>query len=383
MEVAGLLCGLGRLADIADWGRVFTDVAVWRPLVQAVLRRHDLVHCYACTEVQPGERAGTHAVFVVGERWVVKIYGPFWSGDREREIALYRRFERLSTIGDGVALPRLVAAGRLDPCTPGGGGRAWPYVVTTYLPGRRLGDVWPGLTPAARLAVARGLGAALRDLHRLAPSGLAVLRPALGSDGGGPAGDMSGGPDRGAGVGADGSGDDERRRAWLEFVAQQAATARERHSRWGRLTPALLADIDGFLGRIELPRAGWRPVVMSCDVTADHVLVERPGGGGGEGWRVSGLIDFGDAMIGDPEYEFVAVYVSALGCEQASFDAMLNAYGYPAGEDYRKSLGRRLLGYMLLHRFDVFEGLPRAVVVAMRGASNLAAVADAIWVGRR
>src|SRR5689334_4685658 len=61
-------------ASGAEYAARFTDPAYWRPYVAAVCARHGLGPCAA---IQAG-RPGTHAVFVVDERVVVKLYSPLF-----------------------------------------------------------------------------------------------------------------------------------------------------------------------------------------------------------------------------------------------------------------------------------------------------------------
>jgi len=345
---------LSDLETVAEWSRVFRDLTIWRPLVEAVLRRHDLASCWARLEIEAGRLGGTHAVFTVNDRLVVKLYAPFWPDDHQREAAVLGRLAKRGPLAGSVEVPRLLASGSLDARVPGSGGREWPYAVTRYVPGVPLGEVWPGLGPDARRRVASQLGAALADLHRSGLDGLEALLPAAGR----PAGSL----------------DAAARRAWDLFVSDRRQAASETQRQWGALPDMLARDLDGFLrGLGPLPRPEWRPALLSCDVTADHVLVA----GGTEAARVCGLIDFGDAMIGDPEYEFVVVYLSALQLDPAAFAAMLAAYGHEADV----GLGARIMAYALLHKFSLFGELPGEVRRRLLSAPDLETAAQMLWAG--
>ena len=75
-----------RVETIEEWGRVFTQVQVWEPMVRAICRRHLAT---APSEILAGY-PGSHAVFIVDGTVVVKIAAPFWRDDFCREQELYR-----------------------------------------------------------------------------------------------------------------------------------------------------------------------------------------------------------------------------------------------------------------------------------------------------
>ena len=348
---------LSQIRTKSDWSMVFRDVAVWRPLVLAVLRRQGLAGGIAHQDVEPGSIAGTHAVFTVGRRLVVKFYAPFWRSDYDREVAVLERLRSRPALGGDITLPRLLASGTIGRQSPGSGGKDWPYIVTTFLAGVPLGEVWTSVDAGTRLELAKSLGRALAELHATDLDGLDVLSP-----GDRPPADRS---DRAR---------DWRLAEWLEFVAAQSASAQSRHRQWQSLPEHLLADIPGFLSRLgPLPRPGWRPSLLSGDITADHVLLAQAEGR----WRIVGLIDFGDATAGDPEYEFVVAYLSALDLDRRALDALLAAYGHQDAGD--GLLDRRLMAYMLLHQFPLPAALPPALRARVSTAPDLDEATLVLW----
>jgi len=335
-----------EINTIADWSTVFRDLAVWRPLVLAILRRHQLADCYACLDIRPGLVAGTHAVFVVNEDLVVKLYGPFWPADQRQELAtLSLLAHRSRPLGD-VRVPRILAGGALDGLVSGTGGRSWPYTVLEYLPGVQLANVWPDLTGAQRRGIAAQLGSTLASLH---------------------------------GTPVDSSERDQGARDWLDFVETQTATAQARHRSWQSLPDQLIDELPAFLQSIgPLPRRGWQPALLHCDITAEHVLLRQEVDHDiASGWHINGLIDFGDARIGDPEYDLLAIFLSALASDRAAFAALIKAYDRRLAADAQLHL--RLTAYMFLHAFPLFNELPDSLRHRLQSATDLKAAATAIW----
>src|SRR2546421_9547152 len=124
-----------------EYGPRFTDAAFWRPYVAEVCRRHDLT---PVTRVRAG-LPGTHPVFLVEERWVVKFFADLFGG--EESFAIEREITDLLAGVPGFPAPRLVAEGDLFPSQSGW---RWPYLVFSRLPGTSLGEVYDGVSPVDR-----------------------------------------------------------------------------------------------------------------------------------------------------------------------------------------------------------------------------------------
>ena len=95
--------------------------------------------------------------------------------------------------------------------------------------------------------------------------------------------------------------------------------------------------------------------MLHCDLNADHVL----GGFEGERWRPVGVIDFGDAMIGDRMYDLVALHLGLFRCDKRLLRAFLDDYG--SDERLRRDFARRAMSMTLLHQFDVLSDSPPKV----------------------
>jgi hygromycin-B 7''-O-kinase len=282
-------------------------------LLPVVERREDYVRVYADPDVwRPAvwtiaerhgleaaslERLtlGTHVVFGAGNR-IVKLFCSIWGGDFTSER------EALAHI-TGLPVPELIAEGELE---------GWPYLVLSTVPGVPALEVWEGLDGAARSDVVRQIGELMRRLHELEP-------PASLPD------------------------------DWDRFVAERARGALEHHDAG-----------EAWSGWIERRVAGLvetspKRVLLHADITEDHVLLsEREGG-----WTITGLIDFGDARVGHPYYEFVApLAFYAFGHPELTRE-LLAGYGLEDDEDTRD----RLTTYCLLHEFARVRDFARQLPV--------------------
>ena len=94
-------------ASVHEYGSRFTELAYWRPYVEEVCVRHGLIDAEMIRSSLPG----SHPVFLVGDRYVVKFFSDMFGGERsfaiEREI-----FALLNQIPEFPAA-RLIAEGNL------------------------------------------------------------------------------------------------------------------------------------------------------------------------------------------------------------------------------------------------------------------------------
>jgi hygromycin-B 7''-O-kinase len=221
---------------------------------------------------------GTFPTFLVGGL-VVKLFGEAFDGARshDAELAMYELLAAHSEI----PAPSFVAAGELFPGTEEW---SWPYLVSRRLSGepiRVLDRSRSDLTAAATR-----LGEVVAQLHRLVPPAPIASR---------------------------------------ETIPVLRRSASERLKRFG-LPRHLLEQVPEYLADALVPS-----VLVHADITADHAFLERG--------RLEGIIDWGDAMVADRYYEFVAVYLDALAGSRELFRAFLDGYGLsPDGQHATRSL---------------------------------------------
>jgi aminoglycoside phosphotransferase (APT) family kinase protein len=280
------------------------DVGFWWPYIVEILKRHDL----GDTGWEPvaGFNA-TYPTFLCGDV-VVKLFGHFRSW-RERHAAELAA-QALVTTEPEIAAPSLLAEGRLydDVDAP------WPYTITTRMSGVPWwrAELSTNLSAGQQLSVAADLGRQIRHVHALRPSGIAT---------------------------------DED---WPSLDVTGAAAAAAGHS---SLPPHLIPQVDDYLARL----GPFDRVFVHGDLVANHVYVANG--------RLSGIIDWGDAMVTDRHYELGKLYFDTFRGDKTLLRVFLAASHWPAGDDFaRKTLGlalyRQAVGLAQHHTFDVFHTLP-------------------------
>ncbi|MER7701485.1 aminoglycoside phosphotransferase family protein [Kitasatospora sp. NPDC097605] len=297
-----------------QWDTVLPDETIMRPGAEDLCARLGL-------RGLPLERfaGGSQPVYAVGDARVLKLYPKASAEDGVTEARVLAHLDgRLP-----VPTPALYDAGEYE--------NGWRYVLMSRLRGAELAPAWAGLTAGERERIATGAGEALAALHALDPRPLAD---------------------------ALGPGD------WGAFIDRQRAGAVGRQRERG-LRDAWLERIPGFLDAVALPREP-EPVLLHTEFMRQHLLLDRAAG------RLSGLIDFEPAMIGDPAYDFVGVGVFVTRAEPGLMARFAAGYG-------RAVDPRAALAHTLLH---VYSNLPWYLreVPPPPGTESLEALAEH-WFG--
>ncbi|MFZ0549015.1 MAG: aminoglycoside phosphotransferase family protein [Candidatus Promineifilaceae bacterium] len=292
----------------SDWGTVFTDTVLWQPVVRRICETTGVAKAEHIEAGFPG----SSAVFVVDREVVVKIFAPFLVMDFHHEVETYQ-----------------LIGGRLDPYMPELLAHGvypdqidWHYIVISFLPGSSIREVRDEIPPGEKSAIAQELGWYIRRLHSTPFDEAKVLKAKT--------------ADWYAFLG-------ERRKACLEELRDKTT-----------LSLPVLRQIVGLLtSNIFLPPKNFRPCLLNGDLTEDHLLLEKRLGE----WRISGLIDWADSLVGAVEYEWVALWFGLCGQDVTMFREVLKAYDRNLSLDNR--FRQRMMAYTFIHRFgpEVIGGL--------------------------
>jgi len=301
-----------ELDTLEDYRRRFTDVSYWRPFVESVCERHGLL---PHDRVEGTDIPGTYPVFIVHGQWVVKFFGQLFCGEFAFGVEL--DVSSLLTRDDQIPAPRLVAYGHL---IDGQGEWPWPYLVFEHLAGEYIAALRDRLSVDSMSRLARELGDFVRRFHALPLSEARFLKPTWD--------------------------------AYAAMLDRQRRDCEGRHREWRSLPDHLIDQIDGFLPPTDtLVDRSTPPRLLHGDLTADHAVAQLTS----DGWTVQGIIDFGDALVGDPMYELIPLHLDLFRCDKRLLSAFLMEYDYAREIDQQDAV--KLLSLCLLHPFNVFEGL--------------------------
>ncbi|MET8625520.1 aminoglycoside phosphotransferase family protein [Kitasatospora sp. NPDC004669] len=274
-----------------QWDAVVPEESVMRPGVEALCAQLGVCG-------MPLERfaEGSVPVYAVGGAHVLKLFPAASAHDGLAEARV------LTHLQDALPIPtpEVRAAGEYV--------NGWRYVLMSRLHGEGLAPAWPRIPRPDRQRIARDCGEALAALHALDAEPLAdVLAPGN----------------------------------WIAFQDEQRADAVARQREHGLREP-WLEQIPDFLAAAPLPRTRHR-ALLHTEFMREHLITDPA-----TGWRLTGLIDFEPAMIGDPAYDLVAVGLFTTRADPHLLGQLLGAYG-------RSFEPRLLMAYTLLH---VYSDLP-------------------------
>ena len=196
-----------------------------------------------------------NAVYSIGGRRYLKLFGPA----AERQFHVERSVLRTLEHHNAIPAPRIVAAGE----------RSWipPYLILTAVAGSTAEDVWDDLPRVEQLAVARELGAITAAIHRLPQQDLAAVEQQFGGR------------------------SEDIEAAQARAISLIEATETLSSQRRTRMIRFLQEEVREYL-------AG-APVLTHRELANNHVYLARETGS----WRVAGLIDWADAMLGPSQWD--------------------------------------------------------------------------------
>jgi hygromycin-B 7''-O-kinase len=314
---------MNSLPDLSD----FEAFKAWRADTSQFLPvAHDIARCHGLACTAPHVFAtGTNLVLALDEKFILKIFPRFLRGQFISERGTLAQLRgRLR-----IPIPEIVAEGERD---------GWPYLVITRLSGVLGADAWPSLPEADKEHVLADIGEAIAQVQGVPAGPLARIEP-----------------------------------GWDMFMRGQIAGCRARHERFG-LPQKFLDGLDELLrDAADLIALDGPPVILTGEYIPENFLLSRDA----SGWRLSGLIDFGDVMTGRGEYDLLGPSVLMADGVPRRLQSLFAGFGYSAS-DVTPDLKRRLMTLMLLHRF----GNPTRQI-SIEGwqakAANLGELQNLIW----
>ena len=289
-----------RIESWDHWTRVYNDASVWQGLIDAICVREGIGY----RQLHPAS-ANTNAVFLLDRAFALKIYSPFWDEfDFERTL-----LDALQSQGE-IPTPEIAGYGHIADA----GGVSWAYLITRYCPARPYSEMRHELTDEDALSFAAQLGRMLRALHALDPSQFASAAT---------------------------------ERVWTDVVAERRRAAIDELIQAGVLATTIVSALESLLDQaIETDRRESR-VVVHGDLGPDHVLCTPTG----NGWEIEALIDFGDAKIGQREYEWMPLWLGFCERDANLARELLNAYDPDLIE--APGFPTRTIAWTVLHDFGV------------------------------
>jgi hygromycin-B 7''-O-kinase len=324
---------LDLLDEIQNYRKFFMDVDFWQPYVAVAMEQVEL----PC-KVLRGGNPGTCPTFIVDDAYVIKFYGRLFDGENSFYAELYAN--QLVKGQVDIPVPGLVAQGKLF---DGGFHWSWPFLIFEYLDGISIGEAWGEISLIERQAVSREMGHMVGALHSIALGENGYLEPKWDS--------------------------------FRNFLEIQQANLLESMKNSGWLPLHLWKQLDTFLLPPEqLIKLEMKPYLIHADLTRDHLLGKVQDGK----WNTLGMIDFGDARVGNLFYELIALYLDLFQGEKQMLSLFLENYGFKMSSDTNFTI--KAMNMTLLHQYgeniltDLFCRCPH-----LEHITTLEELAEEIW----
>jgi hygromycin-B 7''-O-kinase len=293
----------------------------WRAAVVEVCEAHQLGHSL----ISPF-RDGSNLVAEVDGGWIVKIFPPFHD---HQWISEWRVLSHLRGHELPVKVPQLLAHGtRAD---------GWHYVLIEKLPGLSLEDCWATFCFRDKVRVLEQIGVSMAAMHKQPLGELVDLPP-----------------------------------EWNSFVRAQKASCRKRHS--GLRVPKWFEErLDSFVQTWGPPEVDEERVLLTGEYTPFNLLVASTE----DGWTLTGMIDFGDAMVGPRDYDFLGPSMFSCAGDPELIGALFRGY-FGSSYQITHPMRMRLMALATLHRYANLDVQLR-IAHWREHVSSLEALAELVW----
>jgi len=282
---------LSSINSFEDYEQFKLNIDVLKDLVNKIIDDYQL------SEEPLVFLEGTNIVFAHGKNRIIKIFPPVHKDHFTHEVlVMHQLYNKLS-----VNTPKIEFEGEIE---------GWPFIIMSRLDGTLLEGLWEKIDHNNKMVLIREVGSLIREVHSLPTNGLEVI-------------DCH----------------------WEQFISKQKLQCLEHH-RSMQLPEKLLQQIPKYLESMDLPKIK-NPVILTGEYTPMNLLVSETSGI----WYISGMIDFGDSVLGMPEYDLLGPGAFLIQGDKQLLKEFLKSYGYST-ESMTPTLSRQFTILMLLHRYS-------------------------------
>lgn len=267
-----------------------TPLAAWMPVLEHLQQAFDLPP--GAWEKVP---LGANALFGLGDEVIVKLVPPNWRRQGDKEILVAPLLDgKLS-----LQTPSLIASGEID---------HWVFVIFSRLQGTLLADIWPSLELEQKQAIMLQTGQLLRELRRVQFDAEIAIRV-----------------------------------DWPAYIQELIDGCMARHQR-RKMPESLLAQVMPYIEAAGDFASAGEPRFIHMDIHPWNLMAKQEQGV----WKLSGLLDFGDAIVGNSDrLEILTPMIFMAQGNPLLFKSLLQAYGEI--EDIGTAdFQRQLTAYMLI-----------------------------------
>ncbi len=244
---------------------------------------------------------GSNIVYSYNGELVIKLYPSYFKDEFEREIEVLKNIENDITF---VEIPKIHSVGAYE---------GWDYLIMSELEGSLLIDLWDQLTFEEKIECSTDLGKVIREFHSISNDSFKTI-------------DVD----------------------WQSFIKNQYLTVVDKQIK-ANLPQKFLNTLEEYL---EESCINYHPTLrlLTGEYTPFNLLFNKDN----DNWKLTGVIDFADCFLGDPEYDLLGPILFMFNGNKELTTSFLLSYGYRK-EELNDYLRKKLMTYTLLHRFSNIE----------------------------
>ncbi|MEB0139410.1 MULTISPECIES: aminoglycoside 3'-phosphotransferase/choline kinase family protein [unclassified Undibacterium] len=237
----------------------------------------------------------SNALFCLNDDVIIKLVPPNWRRQGEKEILFAPMLEgKLS-----LRTPSLIGSAEID---------NWLCVISPRLEGVLLADVWPTMELEQKRLIMQQTGQVMRELRALPVDENSAIKP-----------------------------------AWPAYLDDLLASCLARHRR-NKMPAGLLAQVLPYIERSGGFGQAGALRLIHMDIHPGNLMAKPEDGR----WRLDGLLDFGDSIIGNTDrFELLTPMIFMAQGNRLLLKTLIEAYG-GLGALSVPELQRQLTAYMLI-----------------------------------
>lgn len=271
-----------------DFWKNHKNNSLWDEVVRALLEKENIQ--YHTLNRFP---MGGNIVYDIDNQLVLKLFSPYDSREFFIETNV---LEETDWSRVHIEVPRIIQKGIF---------KGWHFFIMTRVRGELLIDVWNLLSKDERIGIAVDLGKLIQQMHAL---DINVYK--------------------------------ELNQDFDQWIIKQKNQVEQHHNGTG-LSSHLVREVKEYVASFE---PSSEKVLVTSEYTPFNLIVNRVQ----NRWTLTGLIDFADCFIGEPNYDLLGPILFNFYKEPELTRAFLNSYGLELTDQVQV----RLMQLLLLHQFS-------------------------------
>ncbi|KAJ5077904.1 aminoglycoside phosphotransferase-related-related [Anaeramoeba ignava] len=297
---------LPKIENWEKWGTLFTNKDIWKDIIISICEKHGIKF----KEMEAGF-PGTNAVFVLDKKYVIKIFAPECSEDFRKEMNCLNLFSSCENMK--FYQPKILFYGNYQDR------REWIYLIISFIEGEAIRDERDKIKKENMVEIVEHLAALVKEMHQMDYCQNEYWEKLKG------------------------------KLNWQNYFEKKKKETLESLREAKLVNDKAISEMEEKFKKIFDLDQEVDFVLVNGDLTEDHLLIKKsvqeP-----TSYRVSGLIDYGDAMIAPCEYEFVALWGSLLDFDPFLFHKFIIKYNKEINFD--TSFRDKMMCFTLIHEFS-------------------------------